>query len=73
MSTELTPQERAEFWRRKHDQAVTSLLADKARGEFEAFIARINARAEENGMSLVPDAVGEPTFVPRPTEIKKGA
>lgn len=75
---EITIQERAEFWRKRHDLLLAQFAADKARYEYDQIARTLNARAEESGFRLVAGEDGEPSFAPkaeapRPIELKKEA
>ena len=64
MKPELTPEDRAEFWRKRHDFLLASFTADKARFEYEALISRLNSR--EPGHHITAGSDGEPVYVPQP-------
>ena len=72
MTPELSSEERAEFWRKRHDHLLTSYAADKARFEYETFLARLNERAEKSGHRLITGSNGEPAFAPQPMIAKLG-
>ena len=62
---EITPEERAAFWRKRHDHLLAQFMADKARYEYESIARMLNARAEEAGYQFVAGQDGEPSFAPK--------
>jgi len=76
---EITVQERAEFWRKRHDLLLAQFTVDKARYEFEALSRALQVRAEQGGYQMAQGQDGEPIFVPKatdrpgPIELKKEA
>jgi len=74
---EISVQERAEFWRRRHDLLLAQFGAEKARFEFDRIARTLNDRAEGSGYRLAHGEDGEPCYlpvdVPRPVPVKKEA
>lgn len=67
---ELTSEDRAEFWRKRHDFLLAQLAADKARYEFDMVGRRLNQQAEDAGCVLTMGQDGEPAFLAKPETIR---
>ena len=65
---EITVQERAEFWRKRHDLLLAQYGAEKARVDFDKVARTLNERAEGSGYRLAHGEDGEPCYLPAPSE-----